>query len=1144
MINKFLRLLLALVLSALIYWVGPLVFIGVYRPLGWLFLRQLLIFIILVWGFWPWIIYFLNKFSFSFRNFKEPQKIVKNSLFIRFDYLSRKLKLIFKKTKKNYFTYLIGLIFKDYSSILPWFIIIGPKSSGKTSFISKINPKFESVVNNNPDINFWLTPSSLFIDPPGNWFDCISFSDSEKKYWCDLILGIKKFRKDSNKVNGIILCLNFSDFINLSFEDRQNLSLNIRDRLIDLFECWGYAPKVYFAISGLDQLKGFNYLNLQINDDQKKNGIGFVLPPSFDEVYNNFDENNLIKCFSDLEFRIQNHVLFSSIHDSSQKCGGQLPFIESMAIFKPLLIDFVKNTLSNTDGYINFNLRGVWFGYNNIDLSFFDSLNQNKNDIQNFKNLWLPLSNQILIEKSDFLENKKIKKIYQFQLSIFFIVFFFFTCWFSWGYFAEKSHLEFLSAQFTEGKRLSILQKNLDLSNTAPLLEVASQMRYALTQLKSANLLVPTPYFEHKKIESIATETYHKHLHKTLMPELHNEVKRILEKQIINGRGDIYQSLKVYLMLSRPAYRQHQDLEAWINANWDDLSNGYQSTNQDRLILLSHARTLFNLKNLPATPEDSVVVKSARAKASVIPSVTRLLQHIQGQGLPADSPDVSLSRAAGFASSMALRLKSNLPSTDPSIPGWYTRSGYTDVFLPRLRQGAIDILKEESWVLRDKPFSGNSFEFDKIVEQLSDATKSQFLQNYIRYWRLFLSDVAPRQVSGLDDAAQTASLFVDPQSPLALLVRFAARETTLTGNYEGDVDSWIDQKKFQFERGRRAVVGEIAGQHYRNKLLPEHVVDDYFESLRRFSLQMNQSQSSAASNPLSRLFEPLSVQLGIVNGAMLSGQILPGVDSFVRLRNEASRQPEPVRGVMLELIDSGRSVSVKQSGDLLNRSASGAANSICDQRLVSSFPFNRRATSEIPVQDFERLFGRQGVMSSFFNENLSPYVDKTSRPWKNKSVDPMHKNFINFDIIRSYEAADRISSVFFDSTGSLNIPVTMRFINMDSQIAESHLEVAGQILAYAHGASSPLRMDWPVSGANMTVALHVRGIDGRTDIIRFDGPWALHRLFDDGKSDVGVSDRRESLHQSRLGQVRLEWISSSSPSPIWSNLLSSFRCPN
>jgi len=76
--------------------------------------------------------------------------------------------------------------------------------------------------------------------------------------------------------------------------------------------------------------------------------------------------------------------------------------------------------------------------------------------------------------------------------------------------------------------------------------------------------------------------------------------------------------------------------------------------------------------------------------------------------------------------------------------------------------------------------------------------------------------VTVRSVTGLDDAAQLAAAMMDSQSSLVNLLRFAARETTLTGaNDEGNIDSWIDRQKYRFEKGRRQIVGELSGQHYR-----------------------------------------------------------------------------------------------------------------------------------------------------------------------------------------------------------------------------------------------------------------------------------------------------------------------------------------
>jgi len=142
--------------------------------------------------------------------------------------------------------------------------------------------------------------------------------------------------------------------------------------------------------------------------------------------------------------------------------------------------------------------------------------------------------------------------------------------------------------------------------------------------------------------------------------------------------------------------------------------------------LLAHVRELISLPKLPATPEDASLVRSARARAAQIPLVTRVLQHIRTQELPANVNDISLSRAAGFESAMSLRLRSNIPSTDVAVSGWFTRAGYTDVFLPRVEKSARAMLEEESWVLRDEQLRGNSFQIDGVVQKLTDSTRAQF----------------------------------------------------------------------------------------------------------------------------------------------------------------------------------------------------------------------------------------------------------------------------------------------------------------------------------------------------------------------------------------------------------------------------------
>lgn len=449
--------------------------------------------------------------------------------------------------------------------------------------------------------------------------------------------------------------------------------------------------------------------------------------------------------------------------------------------------------------------------------------------------------------------------------------------------------------------------------------------------------------------------------------------------------------------------------------------------------------------------------------------------------------------------------------------------------------------------MRDETLSGNSFQIDGLVQKLADSARNQFLQDYISAWQNFLNDVTVRGVTGLDDASQLAAAMMEAQSPLANLLRFAARETTLTGaSDEGNIDSWIDRQKYRFEKGRRQVVGELSGQHYRTVLLPEHVVEEHFQAIRQLAAQLNRN-NTIANNPLSRLFEPLYRQLGLVNGALQAGQVLPAqYDAFSRLKETAARQPEPVRGIMLDLVSSGSTMTTRESGALLNRGAAGATKMVCDQGFTGRYPMRRGAQADAGVEDFERLFSAQGLMATYFRDHLAAYVDTSAKPWQALRSNGGPNGMVSQSVLNSYETAERIRGAMLDDSGHLRVSTVLRFIDMDSQLSEAQLSVAGQTVRFAHGVTSPHRVDWTNQNTQLAIKLQLKSVDGRMTTLQFDGPWALFRFFDAGQAvgGTGTADRRERLYQTSLGTVRIEWQALTLPSPIWSGILQSFRCPS
>lgn len=1166
------RIVVGCLIAAAIWWIGPLLAIGIHRPLGWLLLRQVLVMVVLAWAVWPLLARLWSSLAMSMRRAQPATPKVQleplDPLSQRLRDLDTYLRQIWLKNRTGWRVRWEARRQAPHRNMYPWFAVIGAAGSGKTTLIRRAGVSLQGSSDllgrngtdegHTVDCNFWQAGDAIWLDTNGHWVEPGSGEGSaavQPSEWELFLKGIKRTRRVP-ALDGVIVCIDSGWLIKSSAESRKRAADTMRARLSDMFESLEVRLPVYLAVTGLDKVRGAISFLAGLNDRLLEQGIGFGFPLRTENgrdasAIAQFDEAMQL-----LERRVQEHVLNMAPNASEPALNvDRLNFVENLSLLRRHLGDFLQRSVADPSVAKACHLRGVWMG-SSVDLIDgtsptileTDSPEISDYGLRRLSSVWGAAMRQMTQEQglaamsAPETPRKRIGSVLRWSLCMF--VLFSAAAVLVFGYMIERNHLEKVWARFTEGRRLAERQ-SIESRPAAALIDVMTQMRYVDYNLKSASELVVAPFWEHARVASVAQETYRKHLRKALMPELYNFVSGSLVAQLQGAPGDTYQTLKIYLMLARPAHRDANELIRWMNTQWPKLATeGYNE--DDRQEYEGHLRALFTVNGMPSTPEDTPLVQEARAAASQLPSVTRVIDRVKGQGLPSQIEDISLASAGGFMAATTLRMRGDLAPTDAAVPGWYTRAGYQDVFKPRLREAAMAVLEEESWVLRDERLSGNSFEIEKAAEKLSDAARSQFLQEYIKRWQTFLNDVTVRHYSGMDDAAQIASSFIDPQSPLAQLIRFAGRETTLTGNYEGDVDSWIDKQKYNIERGRRAIVGELSGERARFKLLPEHVVEDHFEVVRRLAVQLAQSSSTGTgSNPLARLFEPLYRQLSLVNGAMMAGQILPEYDAFIRLRAEAGRQPEPLRGIVLDLVNSGSSAGIDNSRSIISQKAAGATKVFCNQGLSARYPMARNAQADIGVQDYESLFGPQGSLASHFKEELAAYVDTSSSPWRSKRAEGT-QGLVNPDVLRAYESAARIRVATLDEQGNLRISTMIRVVDMDPQIGEVTIDVANTSIRYAHGSAANKRVDWTAkagAGGQLFVRMTVRTVDGRTDVKQFDGPWALFRFFDTGRREGGDADRRQTIHQTSLGTVRIEWQALTTPGPLWSNLLQSFTCP-
>jgi type VI secretion system protein ImpL len=170
----------------------------------------------------------------------------------------------------------------------------------------------------------------------------------------------------------------------------------------------------------------------------------------------------------------------------------------------------------------------------------------------------------------------------------------------------------------------------------------------------------------------------------------------------------------------------------------------------------------------------------------------------------------------------------------------------------------------------------------------------------------------------------------------------------------------------------------------------------------------------------------------------------------------------------------------------------------------------------VPLADFGRLFGYDGVFDAFFKDNMEKLVDSSESPWtwRQGGVKPP-------GMLARFEMARRVRETFFrPGTQSPALRFTVTLTDLDPSATRFILEIDGQRFDVGHSAPRKNAVAWPGSSTGEAIATF-EDRSGAWPSLKFDSPWAWFRLIDAGQPQR-ESDLRAALTFQNSGhQVRV-----------------------
>ncbi|EPO0005388.1 type VI secretion system membrane subunit TssM [Vibrio alginolyticus] len=1145
--------------SIFIWVVGPLIAIAGYEPLKSDFQRLVTILVLVL----LWAIFNVTKQhkqkvreDESIQTLLEVDSLSDKEAASEIDLMRERIEQAVKVVTKTH---------KGKRSLydLPWYVLIGPPGTGKTTVLKQSGLEFplgdslgsDSIagVGGTRHCDWWFANKAVLIDTAGRYTTQDSQEKVDSKAWHGFLGLLKKYRTQ-RPINGAIVTISLASVMSQTRTERSLHARAIKSRLQELKNQLGMQFPIYVLLTKMDLVAGFNEFFADLSKEEREELFGFMFPREVDDergVISLFNkefhgmlerldarmlriletEDDLDKRALIFEFPKQLRVLQANLDEFLAEIFAQNSFEEPALIRGVFMLSSVQEGLP-VDKLMNESTNGL--GLNRLALaksqtgshSYFV---KNLFDKVIFKEQLLGTVNRHYQKQSGWMRRGVYIGCTTLLLGAS-------ALWFmsyKWNSQLivdtneQASHIDAMIGAQSLDFEADIVSavETLDRLMTLPL---GKQSDYG-----DADSVKRFGLYQGDKVSQAANNAYSDALTQYYAPLLLDSLVSEMESNQ-RHREYLYETLKTYLMLFNPDKYQQDEVLAWFNFYFERQYPGELNADLRRR-LLQHTQYLLGNDGQGFT-YNTAAVTSAREVLTQMSLPERAYQRMKIQFSKSHVPSFRLTDVLGPKGLEQFERASGKPLSQ-GISGFYTYNGFHSIFQIQINR-TVKSLMEENWVYGDD-LKAHEIDQDSAIQ----GVQSRYYQDYVNEWKTLIEDIQLKQAPSLELATEQARVLSGVERPIESLLRAIQKEValskvSLSENQKAASEVAGKVAKVKFSNTADRLDMYLPEENGFNVALPGKEVESHFSEILRLGEQDFDDIQQAMVNLRSYLSDLSSSgnNQKIAYKSILDGTVTQDVAaSFARAKELL---PRPFNQWLGEL--SQESVKFAESGskDHLNQLWVTQVVRPYQRTIAGRYPFEPNASREVRLKDFKRFFGYGGTLDAFFQEYLEPFVDTSKSRWR------LEKEIgVRPETLMVFQRAQRIRQSFFESDNSLRVEFGMKPVYLDQHITRFVLELGGQDLVYKHGPARAKSLSWP-AGQDQTRIVFTPPESKREIAHTYEGEWGIFKLLDQSLK-ARPESRKDNIVMIDLkgNKVQLELIPSSAINPFWSNEMERFRCP-
>jgi len=1083
----------------------------------------------------------------------------------------------------------------------PWYAIIGPPGAGKTTALLNAGLTFPLAaemgqgpiagVGGTRMCEWMFTDDAVLIDTAGRYTTQDSDSAVDKAGW-DAFLGLLKRTRPRQPLNGVLICIAMTDIAAAPQPERLAHARAIRRRIKELTDQLGVRMPVYAIFTKADLLSGFS----EFFDDLDRERRGAVWGTTFPL---NKTDGGSVGAFStefDLLVERLNQRLVDRLQSerSPERRVAIAGFPAQVSSLRQPLTEFVQEAFGGTRLDPAPFLRGIYIASGTQEGTPIDRLTgalargfgidqQRAPSLrpEAGKSYFLTRLLKDVIFGEAMLVSRDpatIRRNWMMRLGaagIAALVALVGAAALIQASMVNKNAISkedaAVAAYVAAVKALPLDPVNdADMGKVAPVLDMARTLPLGAQVPATERQWFPG-LSQTGKLGAGADQIYANALNNIFLPRLLWRLEGQMRAKITDAPF-LYEATRTYLMLGSAGPLDRPSVKEWMRLDWQTAFPGALAQ-PIRDSLAVHLDALLN-QPLPAVALDGALVDEARRTFSRVSLAQRVYQVIRRSPEATALPPWNPAEAAGVSGATMFTRRSGARLSD-GLPGLYTVNGFYQVVLP-LMPRALKEIANDSWVL------GKQSEFSALSPQATTLQKDVvklYTDEYAANWDGFLADLDLPPLTDSRQSIQTLYVLSSPQSPMRDMLTGVTKQLTLTQAPPVPVSAGGAAQAAAGAASALAATATsrlqgVLGQQIAQAEPPGKVIEDRYDALIKF---VGKGPGAPLDSVL-KVMSDLQQQLDKIANPVAGAPASPGgaSNAISQLRAEAARSPEPVRRWLNAMVGGGSSGSgatgggapaaggggggapppppgaiPKQLNEAAKKATSEAFNapggpaSLCQKAVGGRYPFVSGSTNDIPLDDFAKLFAPAGMLDTFFNAQVRPFVNMAGGNWRLQPAGDVAPPLSQADLAQ-FQRAAAIRDLFFGPGGkdaAVRFDITPQ--SADNVTKQVTIDLGEQQVVYSHGPTRPVTVNWP--GTNRIVSARLAfdpPPSTGAPVIQTSGPWALFRLFDRGTlRATGSADRymldfnlgdRQSSYEVRAGSVL---------NPLAPGLLRDFRCP-